>query len=471
MAIPSQIGAGESSTVSMLVQGANILAPAIEVKIWKSYSLTNNFLTPCDPWHCEIGDELLTPEIRKALVPGNRVKWFIDGAPQMSGYITANDSSTDRNGGTHIAVSGYDSMWPVFDSQINPNKHYPDKTSLESLLLDLLPQFGFANFFIDNGANVELAANRALHSIKGGGGRRHRRHTTRTKTLKRYKLPKKKAQHNDTFWQFLMRLLNRTGLWLWPTVDGTGVIVSTPEYDQDPAFELRRKFDGRTNNILRGGIRRDCSDQPSYICARGNVPPTVHEHHRTRVVCDNPYLAGLQLGLTLEEQDKVLGRNTSGQPNFIGPPKPTPDKLFVPNTDVQESQTFVSFMQRSHTEFVDKWTQVIPVKPVHIDNFFAPQTARPIFIKDEESHTLEELQNYAKQQMSLHARKALVAKYTIQGHVINGIIPQPDMVFSVDDEVDGFKGQLWVVGRTLTCSREAGVTCEIEGIPLQSIQL
>lgn len=488
MAITTQTGGGEFSKVSLLVQGSSILAPAIEVTVWESYSITSNLLTPSDPWRAEIGDATLTDQILGACIPGNRVKWFIDGAPQMSGYITNVDTTTDKSRGTTLVLEGFDSMWPVTDSQIDPNKHYADKTSLETLLLDLLPQFGFANFFIDNGANVELAANRALHSIKSAG--KKRRHNVRTKTLKRYKLPKKKPAHNDTFWQFLMRLLNRSGLWMWPTVDGTGVIVSTPDYEQDPAFELRRSFFGDRNNVESGGIRRDCSDQPTQIIARGNVPLTAVEHQRTRVVLDNPYIVGLGLGLSLQEaqgvtqaqlqEDQARGQTLPGgargltsavqlgiakaeQDARLGRNSSNLGRLGAGSEAISESQTYVSYLERLHTE-VQKWTQLIPVKPITVNNFFAPQTARPLFLKDDESHTLEELSHFAQRQMSLHARKAFIAKYKYMGHAINDVLPQPDMMFSLDDEVDGFNGQLWIVGRTFTCDRQKGQRTEVEGL-------
>lgn len=473
MAIATKTGGGEFSKVSLLVQGCSILAPAIEIDTWESYSITSNLLTPSDPWRAEIGNDVLSDAILKALVPGNRVKWFIDGAPQMSGFITNVDTTTDKLRGTTIVIEGFDSMWPVTDSQIDPNKHYADKTSLESLLLDLLPQFGFANFFIDNGANVELACNRALHSIKSAG--RKRRHKVRTKTLKRYKLPKKKPAHNDTFWQFIMRLLNRTGLWMWPTVDGTGVIVSTPDYDQDPAFELRRSFSPFVrNNIESGGIRRDCSDQPTQIICRGNVPPTAVEHQRTRTVIDNPYIVGLGIGASLQEiagrspsqiaEDQARGQRASAIP-FTGR---TAQQISEDQARGQlpvggTSGGYRAYLERLHVE-TEKWTQLIPVKPITVNNFFAPQTARPLFLKDDESHTLDELSHFAQRQMSLHTRKAFVAKYKYMGHAINDVLPQPDMMFSLDDEVDGFNGQLWIVGRTFTCDRQNGQRTEVEGL-------
>jgi prophage tail gpP-like protein len=477
---------GEFGTLTMLVEGDSMLSPAVEITSWKSYSLTQNFLTPSDPWRAEVGNDQLSRNLLKVLIPGKRVTFLVDGAPQMSGYLTNVEINADKKSGTVVSLGGSDSFWPLTDSQINPNLHYPDKISLEQLLNDILPQFGFVTIDIDNGANVEVAINRALHSIKGGSGRhrRTRRHSTRTKALKRYKLPKKKPQHNDTFWQFLMRILNREGLWMWPTVDGKGVVVSTPEYDQEISYQLRRRFDGVGNNILRGGILRDCADQPSQIVARGDVYPTAVEHHRNRVVIDNPYLVGLGVGASLQElsgrspaqqaEDQARGQIAPGASAIgLGIAKAEQEaKLGRRAVDAGyfPSQTFISSLERMHTD-VQKWTELIPVQPITEANPFAPKTARPVYLKDEESHTLDELKRFARRQMSLHTRKAFTAKYTFMGHLLNDQIPQVDTLCGVDDEIAGFNGPLWVLSRTLNCSKESGVTTDLELLPPQSIQL
>ncbi len=366
-------------------------------------------------------------------------------------------------------LEGYDAMWPLVDSQIDPNVKYPEKMPLDRLIEEICRPFGFTDFAIDNAANVDIATRR-----KAGKKRRHRK---TPRALNAYKLPKKKPEHNDTFFQFLSRFLNRVGLWMWPSVDGNVLIVSTPDYDQEPLYSLRLKFDGKNNNVLSGGIRKDATEQPTFIVATGKIPAKTVEHSRIRVVHDNPYVAGLELGLTMQEQDAKLGRNrspTTGDidsslSGFIGPPrpsKPLPDKPFFSGIDSTESGTFVSTMQRYHTELVDKWTQTIPVQPIKTPvNVFAATVAKPRFLRDPDSHTLDELEHFARRQMSLCTRKACVGRYLVPGFKIGDVPIQVDTMMDVDDDVSRWRGSMWVSGRTFHISRGGGTTTSLELLP------
>lgn len=457
---------GEFTPVVLRIEG-------IEISLWKDYQITRHVLTPADTFRFTLGDEMLSPAIRGLLVAGNKVEIIIDGVTQMSGRIDSIDATTDRNGGTNLVIEGRDMMAAVIDSQIDPDSRYPEKTTLEKLLTDIfVGVFAFEGFELDNEDNVNVAANKALPRKK-----------KQRKKLHEYKLPKSKPQHNDTYFQFLSRLTQRQGLWMWPTVDGKRVVVGKPDSDQPPRYQIRRKFDGRANNIMSGGVRLDTTDQPSFIVARGNIPPRVHEHGRMRVVIDSPYVAGLGTGLSFQEvtgrknpeiaSDQARGQTAQNATIIhLGISKDDQDKalgLKKAAASTDETGSFISFMTRSHTELVDKWTEVIPVPPITIQNQFSPRFAKPRFLRDNDSRTPEELRNFAKRQMSLCARRALVAKYDLEGHVLQGQPIFTDTVVDVDDEVYGLKASLYLAGCTLTQSRSGGTKTSLELIPLGAL--
>lgn len=467
-----QIGFGEFGGMEMRVKGHVI-------KVWKEYSYTSNFLTPTDNWRFVVGDELLAPELIDLLIPGQRVEFFIDGLKQASGYIDIVDASGDRaTGGQTITIEGRDTLAPLCDSQIDPDHKYPEKINLEKLILDTVEPFGFTSVVIDDTANREVKARWASDVNKP------RKHKRERPDLKKFPVPKKKPQHNDSFFIFLSRITQRYGLWIWPTVDGDGLIVSSPDYDQDQSGELRRKADGAANNIRKGGIRRDSTDQPTFIVAHGDIPPTTKQHQRTRVVIDNPYVAGLEFGLSFQEQSDRPNEAVNGD---ILPANTGEQSLAVVNFQTQqarqdkligqltydpavENKTFVAALARYHTEVLKPYTEIIASKPITIVNPYASLVARPRFLHDPDSHTIEELRFFARRQMSLCIRKAYVGKYTCMGHKLGGNIIQVNTILNVDDEQSRHKGPLWVQARTFEMSRASGCTTSMELLPLQAIQ-
>lgn len=422
-----------------------------EITVFKSYSVNSHFLTPTDGFHFVVGDEQLTDDLLDLLVPGRKCQLFLDGAPQCTGYIDRVDTTGDRYSGNVVSIGGCDVFSPVVRSEIDPRRRFPEKTPLDVLLHDILEPFGFTKFDIDNSANVQVAANRALHSIKvGGKAKRHPRRTRSAKTLKEYPLAKAHPHHGETFFQFLGRLLNREGLWMWPNVQGDGVIVSTPNYDQEPCAQLRRKRGGATNNILRGGVIRDGSDQPSHIFATGRVPPREQQHSKMIVVLDNPLTS---------IKDSVGGapqRLASG--NAASDPKAAADKVLFSDAVLQ-----------THKELY-KWTTRVPTQPIDVVNTFASLVSRPKYVKDDDSHTIAHLQAFAKRQMSLHLRHAVKLEYTILGHRFDtGVIPTVDTIVDIQDDRSRWSGPAWVLSRTFNKSRNGGTTTDIELLPVGAL--
>lgn len=487
---------GEFGVVSLRVEGN-------EFRTIKEFFLTQHFLTPTDPFRMTIASDLTASDARELLKPGNRVEIFIDDVIQFAGFIWVNEISVDRHSGTVIHVEGHDTMSPVVFSQVDPDHHYPDKTPLETLLRELLEPFGFENFEITNDENVLVAANLALKQKRGASSRHHRRHREAT-PLHQYPLAKCKPEHNDSYYQFISRILNRFHLWMWPGVDGKTIIIGAPNYDQDPIGQLRRfiepttggfgrasgvNLDRGTTNIESGGIRVDASEQPSFIVARGAIPPTVKEHTKMQVVVDHPFM-----GKPTPSIDEAFrtARSQGGLNTETGQFLPPQPKESLAMTAFRFSRTqggkpeaqgggFGALRAETGTyseaaakaspiyQQLFKYTTKIPAPDVKIPNPFASRLARPMYMKDKHSTTTAQLEAFAKRQMSLFVRKAFVAKYAFQGFYLDGAIPQCDTIVSVIDEPCNFEGNLWVQSRTITQSRQGGTKTDLELLPIGAL--
>jgi len=446
------VGAGEYGVMSLRVGDQ-------ELTVWKAYSVNSHYLTPTDAFHLIIGDELLTDDLLDLLIPGRKCQLLIDGAPQCAGYIAVVDTTGDRLTGNVVVINGFDAFSPLVRSEIDPRRRYPEKLTLEHLLRDVLAPFGFTKFEIDNGENRSIAANRALRTPKTSAKPGRRARKPAPKPLKQLPLQKTRPHHGESVFQFLGRIMQREGLWLRPNVNGDGVIVSTPDFDQPPAAEIRRQRGGARNNILRGGIVRDSTDQPSHLIATGRVPAREVQHQKMMTIIDNP-LTGIL---------NIVG----GAPARLAAatnPETVKSRAEASRAQFEETRRqnplFSDAMVQSHQELY-KWTTRIPAQPIDLVNPFASLVATPKYVRDDDSHTIEQLQKFAQRQMSLHLRHAVVGTYVIDGHRFdNGVIPTIDMVINVIDDRSRWNGPMWICGRTFTKSRAEGTRTEIELLPL-----
>lgn len=396
---------------------------------WLQYSFNSDFLTPTDGFTFDIGGDFITPRILELCKPGSEVVLKIGGLVQGTGYIDVVAPITDKSGGSVVTLHGRDKLSPVVDTQIDPRQTYPENQTLEAFLMSVLKPFGFTSFEIDNERNVTVSAGKAV---------RRRRHP---KKLKEYHLRLNKPQRNEAVFSFISRIVQREGLWIWVTSDGKGIVVSIPDFDQPSRYRIiNRRSDPSENNILRGGVTRDSTDQPSFIIARGNVPGTVHETTRFVAAVGNPYDARMR---------EVLDNGSiNAQLASLG-----------------ERPLYLDILGYS----IEKESIVIPPKPIELVDQFASTVARPVFLHDDYSRTVDELKRFALREMSLRQRKAVVGRYDVVGHSQNGQPWQVDTVVDVVDELSNWSAPMWIQSRTFRQSRSGGTTTSLEMIPLNTL--
>ncbi len=395
---------------------------------WIQYAINSHFLIPADGFSFVLGGDSITPDLIKLLRPGKSVRIAVEGLTQCSGYIDRIRPHTSRSGGTTITVEGRDRFGLLLDSQIDPRKKWPDVT-LDRFIADTLGPFGFSTFFVDNEKNTNVQAGKAVK----------RRRTP--KKLKEYKPTYAKPQDNESMFSFVSRITQHLGLWIWPTVDGEGVVVGTPDFDQPARYNIvNRLHGGAKNTILEGGVERDASGMPSYIVGRGRVPGKTTERVKTTVVLGNPVPA---LVGTAPVGEQSTGE-TFGEAGF-------------------------SWSDTGRRVILEKETISLPSPTVEWGNEFASLMARPIYVTDDSSRTIEELKRFVQREMSLRMRRAVVGSYTVAGHTQNGVPWTIDSVCDVVDELSDWQRPLWIMSRTFRRIRSSGTFTELEMVPLNSL--
>lgn len=385
---------------------------------WSSYSFTSAFLTPADSFSFEVSDWALTPEERRAINAGAEVKLVLDGVLQASGYIDKVSLKASRSGGAVMAITGRDAFGHVVDSNIDPRTKFKPEHTILHIAKTVLEPFGFTDFVSDNADNRTAASKYKAKTSKRG------------KPIKKSGLAALRPHEKEGCYAFLARVCTRFGFWIWPSVDGTTAILSTPDFGQEPMGVIRRTRSGVANNVLEGEVAYDLTAQPSFVVAEAFGGGGEWGHSKLRVVIINPFV---ELADDIEAELKRF-----------------------------EPYTLVNY----YDDAADH-TGPVPTIIGSIRN----RRPRPMFLHDAESTDLEQLKNFARREMSGLTRKFMTAKYTIAGHTIDGTVPVCDSVWLVEDEIGDVYEAMWCTSRTLKRSRSSGTTTDLELIRLNTMVL
>jgi prophage tail gpP-like protein len=404
---------------------------------WTSYEFSSDFITPTDSFHFAFGvDEGGLPEKQKnALRFGARIDLKLGDLILATGRVDRLEIGTDRSQGSSYSVGGRDLLGQTLDTIADPTVQFKTGTTLAEFLKQLFEPFGFT-------IDAEAGAGRDIKSTKyrgnpqrknqatGGGGKRRRKKKSRGKgkALTAFQLHQTKPYNHESIFHFGSRVAQRQGQWIWLSTDGTQLIVGTPDFDQEPTFELRRTADG-SGNILSGSVTYDMADQPSMIVADGFSGGGEFGKGKIKSYCVSPVLGYTDDGEEIPEVAVVLAKH------------PGASKVVIPHA---------SFLLRA---------KGIPF--------------RPMFLHDDESKTQEQLDNFIKREMSLMNRKAMTASYTVEGHgqVIDDAFVAWEvdtMVHVVDDAAD-LDEDLYVLGVHFQKSRSGGTTTRLQLVRKNSI--
>lgn len=399
----------------------------VDLTRWTHYSFASNFLTPSDGWSCTIGDGNLSDKERRALIPGARVRLYVDQNPLCDGFIESVSIDADRSGGVQYTIEGRDRLGMAVDSIADPSLQFKKGATLAEVLKELFGPFGWVaddHFAISNDANRDAKTGgiRGVPMTKGGKKKP-------PKPLKDFVLHQLKPHNHEGVFAFASRITQRFGLWIWCSADGEQLIVNCPDFTQEPRYELRRLRDG-TTNVLSGSVKFDMTDQPSVLIADGFSGGGEFGKGRIKSYCINPYFGVDEDGFALDDVTQLL--------------KKFPDA---------EQVLFVT-------------------QPYKRRRMNAP--IRPMFLHDEESKTQEQLNNFVRREMSLLLRKSMTAHYVVEGHgqIVNGAFTpwDVDTIVTVKDDVAEVYERMYVLSRTFEKSRSGGTHTRLELVRLNSIQ-
>lgn len=392
----------------------------IELKKWKHYQYAANLELPTDGWSFSVGNHDLPDGFTPFNLTGSRVELKINGTVQGNGYVDSVEVTNSRSAGTEYNISGRDRIAQAVDACADPTRTFKEGMTLEDVLVELFKPFGWSkpeDFIIDNSANVSAKAGiRGTPRTKGGKKKGPR-------PLKSFIQHQLRPYPREGVFQFAARISERHGLKIWQTASGDQIVVSTPDFDIDPFYTLRRNNRG-TTNVLEGSVRFQIMNQATCIVADGSS-------------------GGGEFG---------RGRIKSIMANTL---------VFTEDP-----------------AFIDPWARYPGANRVLGHKFSTPvpvPRARTLYLHDEESTTQFQLDNFVRREMAKIQKESLQVRYTVEGHgqVVDGsFVPWTiDTTVDVEDEVAGLTERLYVLGRTFHRSRTGGTMTSLDLIRLNTMNL
>ena len=401
------------------------------INTWKQYSYNSHFLTPTDGWSFTLGDEVVKQSILEGIFVGQRVTLSINGHTQGDGYVDKIQINGNRSSGVSVSVEGRDRFAPVVDGNIDPqNVRFNSSQSLWDVLYAVFSPYGWtvqatigpdAQYIVSNEANRNVITGEA-QGVPA---------TKLSKPIKSYQLHQLKPYPNEGNFAFAARVAQRFGLWIWLSADGRQVIIGKPDFGQAKKYDIRHKTGaaGSLNNVLDYHVERHAGEMPTVIVATGFGGGGEYPRGGLKCVFPNILTGYTALGAVRPEVQAIINANGDG-------------KIVLPST---ESLQYLNTRALTGVS----------------TNFFNSQH-RPMYLHDDESKTLEQLENFVRREMSLRQRSALTAVYTLEGHSHNGRPWCVDTIVNVDDDVCGIHGNMWVMSRTFTKDRMSGTRTRVE---------
>ena len=381
---------------------------------WQTYSFNQNFLKPTSEWQFTIGDENAQSMI-DLLVPGTKVQLVINDLIQCTGFIDKKTIKADPNprGGTNLVIQGRDIMAKVVESNINPQLRFSVQLSLFKIIEKALAPLGIDTIYTSDDLN--------FNTITGN----KRSIDPDSDELNQKYLKQLKPNFGQSTFAFIDQILKRFGFMMWAAADGSGVIIGKPNFKLDPLHHITLLKDKNnvSNNVKYSNSVIDLTGQPAIIIAKGVAGGEDADYNATNCIIIN----------------ELIGLDDDGIP-------------------IPEIQDILAQYQQFGSKILPLRQELIDVRK----SIKGRTITGPMYVKDDEAQTSEQLQKFLIREMALRQQKIYNLDYMVVGHTQNEIPWAVNSIVSVKDEIQGIEEKMWVIEKTFSKSYSEGTTTQIK---------
>lgn len=158
---------------------------------------------------------------------GEKIAVTVDGAPQATCIITRRRRRVDRKGGLLVDIEAGGMLATAAEAYVDPyfSRSLQAEAPLKNVILEVLAPYGFTTIDVDSSANVTAISGKSLSG--------------RADPIVLDDLTQKdfQAESEQSVLEFVRRLTTRYGVALGTNHKG-GLMLSTPDYDQSPAYAI-----------------------------------------------------------------------------------------------------------------------------------------------------------------------------------------------------------------------------------------
>ncbi len=384
----------EESTLSVLLERQGRTLTKI-----KSWEIDSDYITSTDGFTFACYSENESEFHDLELQP---VKLVVSGAEQLVGRIDISDLGGD---GSAITYSGRDYIADFVEDNIDTRLIFAEGMELRALLLEALAPHGVTEVVSDE----DFAARnvRTGKAIKHKGKKHSSGKNHADLTIKDLK-----PDNGLGTYDYVNRVCARFDCTIQPTNDRRKILLSSPNYDQAPAYSLTRlKTGGGKNNIVTANRHRDFSSVPSAIWFTGTDTKS-------------------------GETGTALSR-----------------KIDVSSSTRVFDPVIADILLRGMVQGIwDKSRKWSPGK-----------CYRLLTYRDEASKTTSELEAAAFRSLYERLKEVLVYTCTVQGHTDpeTGAVWSIDTMVNVNDEVCRVHEPMWIASRKLKFNATDGATTDL----------
>lgn len=274
-------------------------AGALEVDVWDRYTVSLSMLRAGQPWTFSLwrsrDRRAAWDVLNRTAKLFDRMTLSIDGHPQLTGRIETISRRADGHGPCEMILSGRDLAGPAMSWDADPT------VALKGLALEDALSALFDPLALTLRVTPAAAA-REVQSARRPGG-------SGTGTARRRRqVDLAHPRPGEKVWQLAESIVRRLGYMLWvaPRTDGTvGIVVDSPDYEQEPSYTFTRRLDAQGNgsgNILSGEETLSTQSVPTDVTVYTGTTrgAAVSSKSRAQAVNQGLYNTAITRGFALD---------------------------------------------------------------------------------------------------------------------------------------------------------------------------
>jgi hypothetical protein len=386
-----------------------------------NYHLDSDYMTSTDGWSLDV---FSTDGVQYgSLFELQPVEILINDTPQVIGRVDVTEiGSAD---GSVMHIEGRDYLADLVECHVDPSLKIAKDMTLSAALLLACGPVGIDKIVDD--ADVNMRSIHAGVPINGPAGR----------AFKEIEVGNIKAEPGQGMFDWCNRLVARQGATIQPGIDRRQLVLSAPNYRQDPSMRVvRRPFNpaAHNTNVIHARARSDYSSFPTFVLAVGKVPA-------------GSVTLPAAIASELDDDDSV----------DVDAGKVDPEDL------TKFSARFPDGFSRTDLIHSGRIKPGEPAKP-------GASLYRMHHIRDDDSRSVAELARVRLRHAAERLKDTLSYEVELVGHSDpkTGAVYAVDTVIDVDDTICNVRERLWVAARTFEYSESSGPTTRLRCIRLGS---